>query len=183
MPPGHGVTVARLPGGAVFSLRCVHPTADAPLVHSWMNDPDVARFWQLAHPPGQIEAYLRQQLASSYSTPFVGCLDGEPSSYWELYRADLAPFATLYTARRHDAGLRLLIGPHHSRGRGLGARLLRAVSDWQLSLDPYASRVVAEPDVRDVRGVRAHERAGFRKLRELDLPGKRAAFMARERPA
>lgn len=167
----------------VFSLRTVDPTADLAKVHAWMNDPEVARFWEMAQPEPQIEAYLREQRVSAHSTPYLGCVNGVPMSYWELYRADLDPLAGHYTAKARDAGVHLLLGPSDFRGRGLGARLLRAVTDWQLETQPYAERVVAEPDIRNERSVRAFARAGFRKVREIDLPDKRAALMIRERIA
>ncbi|MET8682311.1 GNAT family N-acetyltransferase [Streptomyces sp. NPDC004647] len=170
----------RLPAGT-FTLRPVKPSADTPLVHAWMNDPEVARFWKMAQPIERIDAYLREQIASNHSTPYLGALDGTPMSYWELYRADLDPLANHYAARPRDAGVHLLLGPSGYRGRGLGAQLLRAVSDWQLRIDPYAGQVVAEPDIRNTRSVRAFERAGFRMTRHLDLPEKRAAFMVRKR--
>lgn len=177
------VHLASLPEGSSFSLCSVDPTLDLPDIHSWMNDPEVARFWEMAQPSEQIQAYLREQVRSGHSTPYIGCIDGVPMSYWELYRADLDPLAGHYVSRPRDAGVHLLLGPAGFRGRGLGVRLLRAVSDWQLSVDPYASRVVAEPDIRNARSVRAFEQAGFRKTREIDLPGKRAALMVRERAA
>ncbi|WP_309235251.1 GNAT family N-acetyltransferase [Streptomyces sp. TRM64462] len=164
-----------------FALRAVDPDGDAKLVHGWMNDPEVAEYWELAQPVERIAAYLREQIASAHSTPYVGCVDGTPMSYWELYRADLDPLRHHYPALPRDAGVHLLLGPSAYRGRGLGARLLRAVSDWQMRADPYARRVVAEPDVRNVRSVRAFERAGFRLVRQLDLPVKQAALMVRVR--
>ncbi|WP_228980290.1 GNAT family N-acetyltransferase [Streptomyces sp. DH12] len=167
----------------VFALRAVDPAADAELVHGWMNDPEVAEYWEMAQPVERVAAYLREQVASSHSTPYVGCVDGTPMSYWELYRADLDPLRHHYASRPRDAGVHLLLGPSAYRGRGLGAVLLRAVSDWQLRTDPYAERVVAEPDIRNARSLRAFERAGFRMARQIDLPGKRAAFMVRERTA
>ncbi|MGK5627745.1 GNAT family N-acetyltransferase [Streptomyces sp. URMC 123] len=165
----------------VFTLRAVDPVADVELVHGWMNDPEVARYWELAQPVERIGAYLRQQISSGHSTPYLGCLDGAPMSYWELYRADLDPLANHYAAKPRDAGVHLLLGPAETRGRGLGAALLRAVSAFQLDSDPYAERVIAEPDITNVRSVRTFERAGFRMIRQLDLPDKRAAFMVRER--
>lgn len=164
-----------------FTLRAVDPEADTAVVHGWMNDPEVARFWELAEPVERIHDYLRAQVADPHTLPCLGCLDGTPMSYWELYRADLDPLAAHYPARPHDAGVHLLLGPAPLRGRGLGARLLRAVSDGQLDDDPLAERVVAEPDVRNTRSVRAFQRAGFAAVREIDLPDKRAALLVRER--
>lgn len=177
------VHLASLPDGSGFSLRSVDLARDLESVHAWMNDPEVARYWEMAQPVEQIAAYLRQQVRSGHSTPYIGCIDGVPMSYWELYRADLDPLAGHYMFRPRDAGVHLLLGPSGYRGRGLGVPLLRAVTDWQLTVDPYASRVVAEPDVRNARSVRAFEQAGFRKAREVDLPDKRAALMVRERTA
>jgi acetyl CoA:N6-hydroxylysine acetyl transferase len=164
-----------------FSLRRLDPGHDSALLHSWMNDADVARFWRMAWPLEQIVDYLCGQDRSAHSTPYLGELDGVPMSYWELYRADLDPLAQHYRAREHDAGLHLLLGPAECRGRGLAARLLRAVSSWQLNADPHAARVVAEPDSQNTRAIRAFERAGFRRIVDLDLPTKRAALMVRDR--
>lgn len=168
--------VAWLPVGT-FALRPADPGRDRRLLHAWMNDPEVARYWELAVPEASIGAYLHSQAGSTHSTPYVGGLDGVPMSYWELYRADLDPLAEHYEPRPGDAGVHLLLGPAAYRGRGLGAVLLRAVSDWQLR---HSTRVVAEPDVCNVRSVRAFERAGFRRTRDVVLPDKRAALMMRE---
>lgn len=165
----------------VFSLRRLDVDRDVDLVHSWMNDPEVARFWEMPWPRDRIAGYLRRQDASLHSTAYLGALDGVAMSYWELYRADLDPLARHYTARPHDAGVHLLLGPTECRGRGLAAELLRAVADWQLGANPQARRVVAEPDVRNERSVRVFQRAGFRRITDLDLPDKRAALMVRDR--
>lgn len=174
------VLARALPVGR-FTLRAVDPVADLPLLHRWMNDPEVARYWEMPLPTPQIGAYLRTQLASPHSTPYLGCLNGQPMSYWELYRADLDPLRHHYPARPRDLGVHLLLGPAEARGRGLGGPLLRAVTDWQLAVQPYAPRIVAEPDVRNTRSVRVFERAGFHRAEEIDLPDKRAQLMVRER--
>ncbi|MFJ9696446.1 GNAT family N-acetyltransferase [Kitasatospora sp. NPDC101183] len=167
-----------------FELRPVRLPQDLETLVAWMNDPEVAEFWQLAGPPAVTEAHLRPQLeGDGRSVPCLGLLDGEPMSYWEVYRADLDPLARHYPARPHDTGIHLLLGPTTARGRGLGAVLITAVAALLLCRLDACERVVAEPDVRNRRSVRAFERAGFRADAELDLPDKRAALMVRARSA
>lgn len=165
----------------LFTLRRLDLDRDLVLIHSWMNDPEVARFWRKPWARPRIASYLRLQHDSTHLTPYVGLLDGVPISYWELYRADLDPLAQYYDARPHDAGVHMLLGPAPCRGRRLGVDLLSTISTWQLEADSRATRVVAEPDVENVRVIRALESAGFRRIADLDLPGKRAALMVRDR--
>ena len=164
-----------------FSLRPLDLDRDLDLVHSWMNDPEVACFWKKAWQRDQIASYLREQDRSTHSSPYLGELDGVPMSYWELYRADLDPLAKYYAAREHDAGIHMLLGPAQCRGRGLAVDLVRTVSTWQLEADPRASRVIGEPDVENERVIRVGELAGFRRTMDLDLPNKRGALMIRDR--
>lgn len=177
--PGWG---AMPTGAGEFRLRPVRLPADLELLAGWMNDPETAAFWELAGPPATTERHVRAQLGGDgRSLPCLGLLDGTAMSYWEIYRADLDPLAAHYPARPHDTGVHLLLGPADSRGRGLGATLLAALAGRILRVRPRCGRVVAEPDVRNVRSVRAFERAGFSRVAELDLPDKRAALMVRDR--
>ena len=164
-----------------FSVRRLDPDRDIDLVHSWMNDPEVARFWKKAWPRDQIASYLNQQDRSPHSSSYLGELDGAPMSYWELYRADLDPLAKYYAAREHDAGIHLLLGPAECRGRGLAVDLLRTVSTWQLEADLRANRVLGEPDAENQRLIRVAELAGFRHVMDIELPDKRAALLIRDR--
>ncbi|GAA2732908.1 GNAT family N-acetyltransferase [Streptomyces nogalater] len=169
------------PAGS-FQLVPVHIDRDLPLVHRWMNDPAVAAFWELAGPPHRTEDHLRSQLhGHECCVPCLGVLDGTPMSYWEVYRADLDPLARSYPARPHDTGIHLLIGDAADRGRGLGSALLGAVAGLILDRSPACPRVVAEPDLRNTPSIAAFLSAGFRFAAEIDLPGKRAALMIRDR--
>ncbi|MFE9427221.1 GNAT family N-acetyltransferase [Kitasatospora sp. NPDC006697] len=161
-----------------FRLRPVDE-GDLPLIARWMNDPAVAEFWELAGPAELTWRHVRPQLEpGSHSRPYLGLLDGEPVSYWEVYRADRDRLASYYPARPGDVGVHLLLGPPGARGRGLGALLIDAVAEELLA---EHSRVVAEPDLRNHASVRSFERAGFRRAGELELPEKRAVLMLRDR--
>lgn len=165
-----------------FQLVPARPTRDLPLIAGWMNDPAVARYWELAGADDVTAAHLRAQLdGDGRSVPCLGVLDGAPTSYWEIYRADLDPLARHYPARPHDTGIHLLIGTTRDRSRGLGTTLLRAVADLVLDQRPDCHRVIAEPDVRNTPSVAAFLGAGFRLAAEVDLPDKRAALVVRDR--
>ncbi|MFE1311143.1 GNAT family N-acetyltransferase [Streptomyces sp. NPDC058755] len=177
--PGWGPTPTPV---GMFQLVPVRLEHDLPLVRRWMNDPAVAPFWDLAGSHNKAESHLRAQIdGDGRSTPCLGVLDGTPMSYWEIYRADLDPLARHYPARPHDTGIHLLIGGAADRGRGLGSALLRAVADLVLDRRPACARVVAEPDLSNTPSVAAFLSAGFRFAAEVDLPGKRAALMIRDR--
>ncbi|MBO8189048.1 GNAT family N-acetyltransferase [Streptomyces spirodelae] len=166
----------------LFQLMPVRLPRDLSLVSAWMNDPAVAAFWELSGPERVTEAHLRPQLeGDGRSVPCVGALDGTPMSYWELYRADLDPLARHCRIQPYDTGVHLLIGSAAHRGRGLGTLLLRTVADLVLDQLPRCTRVLAEPDVRNVPSVAAFLGAGFRLGAEIKLPGKRAALMVRDR--
>ncbi|MER5809948.1 GNAT family N-acetyltransferase [Streptomyces sp. NPDC002033] len=172
---------ASTPAGA-FRLEPVRPGRDLELLTGWMNDPEVAAYWELAGPAAVTDTHLRTQLdADGRSIPCLGLLDGTPMSYWEIYRADLDPLSQHYPARPHDTGIHLLIGDRTDRGRGLGTTLLRAVADLVFDHRPRCTRVIAEPDIRNTPSVSALLTAGFRYSAEIDLPEKRAALMIRER--
>lgn len=169
------------PAGA-FRLEPVRPGRDLELLTGWMNDPEVAAYWELSGPATVTAAHLRAQLdGDGRSIPCLGHLDGTPMSYWEIYRADLDPLARHYPARPHDTGIHLLIGDGTNRGRGLGTTLLRAVAGLVLANRPRCTRVIAEPDIRNTPSVSAFLSSGFRCSAEIDLPEKRAALMIRER--
>ncbi|WP_436848592.1 GNAT family N-acetyltransferase [Streptomyces asoensis] len=165
-----------------FRLVPVRVERDLPLLGRWMNDPAVAVYWELAGPLSRTSRHLRRQRTDGgHSLPFLGVLAGRPMSYWEIYRADLDPLARHYPARPHDTGIHLLIGAATDRGRGLGGRLLTAVTDLVLDRRPFCTRVVAEPDLRNIPSVASFLSAGFRFFAEVDLPTKRAALMIRDR--
>ncbi|MFE9562767.1 GNAT family N-acetyltransferase [Streptomyces sp. NPDC006487] len=165
-----------------FRLEPVRLARDLDLLTGWMNDPQVDAYWELAGPAAVTAAHVwAQRDGDSRSIPCLGLLDGTPMSYWEIYRADLDPLSAHYPARPHDTGIHLLIGDGTNRGRGLGTTLLRAVADLVLDNRPRCMRVIAEPDIRNTPSVSAFLNSGFRCPAEIELPGKRAALMIRER--
>jgi acetyl CoA:N6-hydroxylysine acetyl transferase len=164
-----------------FTLSPVRPDRDLPLIHRWMNDPDVARYWDLDGPLERTAGHVYAQVALAYTQPLLARLGGRAIGYWELYQAAVDPLAGYYPAEPDDLGVHLLIGEGDCRGLGLGSLLLRALADAVQRERPR--RLVAEPDERNLASVRAFTAAGFTACDTLDLPEKRATLMLRAVPA
>ncbi|MBR7834773.1 acetyltransferase [Actinospica durhamensis] len=160
-----------------FTLSPVKPERDLPVIHRWMNDPEVARYWELAGPFERTAEHVRRQIELSYCEPMLARLSGRPIGYWELYRAAEDPLGDYYDAEPDDLGVHLLIGEGDCRGLGLGSLMLRVLADTVQARSPR--RIVAEPDERNLASIRAFTAAGFNASGTLELPEKRATLMLR----
>ena len=63
-------------------------------------------------------------------------------------------------------------------GRGHGSAFIRAFVDRLLTAG--ATRVIADPDPRNARAIRAYAKAGFRPEQEVVTPDGRALLMVRD---
>lgn len=163
-----------------FTLSPVKPDRDLSLIHRWMNDPEVARYWQLDGPPQRTAEHLDAQFGLGYTQPLLARLSGRAIGYWELYQAAEDPLAAFYPALPTDLGVHLLIGEPDCRGLGLGGLLLRVLADAAQRQKPR--RLVAEPDERNLASVRAFAGAGFTAEGTIELPDKCATLMLRRMP-
>jgi RimJ/RimL family protein N-acetyltransferase len=122
--------------------------------------------WELDLPLPAFRDRLAGKLADDHLTPYVGCLDGVPMSYWECYRAAEDDLAAHYDAHPADRGVHLLVGPEEFLGQGYAKPLLRAAVAMQFR-HPETRRVVAEPDARNERVHRVFEGCGFERRDEF----------------
>jgi RimJ/RimL family protein N-acetyltransferase len=165
-----------------WGLAAVEPAgAGLDLVHRWMSEPHVAEFWGQNWPRRDWAEEVRRQLAGDHSRPWTVSYEGAPVAYVEVYRASRDVLADHYPAAPHDLGVHIAIGDHRRTGRGLGPRVLRAVSDALFRADARCEAVVGDPDAAHGVARRAFAAAGFVPVAEVDLPHKRAAIVARRR--
>ncbi|UKJ64808.1 GNAT family N-acetyltransferase [Cellulosimicrobium cellulans] len=178
--PAFAVRVRLGAGRADVSFDVVDPARDAALVQGWLAHPRSA-FWQLGHlDVDGVRAYLAEVTADPYQDAWLGRVDGEPAFLVETYdpaRVTLAGVpAAVALLEPGDVGMHLLVAPPAGPARsGFTSAVMGAVV--RFCLDPAgrgARRVVVEPDVRNAAISVKNAAAGFRVLRELELPGKTA---------
>jgi lysine N-acyltransferase len=153
------------------------------LIHRWMCEPHVAEFWRQDWPLSSWAAEVARQMAGDHSRPWTVSYEGSPVAYVEVYRASRDVLADHHPTATRDLGVHIAIGERRRTGRGFGPRVLRAVSDGLFRADPRCGAVLGDPEATHDVARRAFAAAGFVPVAEVDLPHKRAAILARHRPA
>lgn len=168
--------------GRTISFRPVDLERDLFMLHSWQQEPHVVPFWQLNISLDAYRSHLERFLADPHHTLCIGELDGVPVSYFESYWAESDVIGPYYEVAPNDQGVHLLIGPPSYLGRGFALPLLKVLVRVQF-MYPGTKRIVAEPDIRNVKMQYIFGKCGFRFGQEVQLPDKKAALMLCEREA
>ena len=163
----------------VIWTRPVDAEADLALIHGWMQEPEVARYWEMAWPIEKIAEYLHQHDHDPHRDNYVTYVDDTPVGYLEAYDPAHDILGSRYEARPGDLGAHVLIGDPGFRGRYSVS--LGLATNRFLFGRPGVERVVGEPDADNHNFLSLLAFLGFRKVGEIDLPGKRAALMVCER--
>ncbi|MCJ1274812.1 hypothetical protein MMC21_002610 [Puttea exsequens] len=176
LPPKSGVSTATLPSVGNIDL---HP-CDTDLLHDWMNQPRVNAFWGAGGPVSNQEEFLSKALNDKHSFPVIGCWDGKPFGYFELYwvkEDQLGRHLTGSDVNDWDRGLHALVGEEEFRGPHRVKVWLSALVHYFWLADPRTMRVLCEPRLDNDKFINYLFDVGFFKEREVKLPHKQAALM------
>ena len=124
---------------------------------------------------------VRPVAADPHQDAWLGPVDGEPAFLVETYDPAHCALAGLPELRPGDLGMHLLVAPPDTPRPRADLRRHAARSCAFCFDEPQCDRVVVEPDVRNVRIAAKNAEVGFVVLREIDLPGKRAALACARR--
>ena len=163
----------------VIWTRPVDPGLDVELVHLWMHEPEVERYWEMAWPADRIADYLRRHEDDPHREAFVTFVDDTPVGYLEVYDPAHDVLGSAYAVEPGDLGAHVLIGDQDFRGR-FSVSLGLATNRFLFGR-PGVQRIVGEPDVGNHNFLSLLAFLGFRKDAEIDLPDKRAALMVCDR--
>ncbi len=146
---------------------------DFPLVVEWLRQPHVAEWWSELPDLDFLEEKYGPRIDGAEPTQvFVISLDERPIGLVQTYRLADNPEYEAAVGVAAAAGVDLLIGEPQLVGRGVGPRVIRAFAERVVfPLYPEVERCMAGPSVRNVRSQRAFEKAGFRAVRDAEVPG------------
>lgn len=162
--------------------------ADLPMVHRWLNEPGVVRWWEgddvswdavcRDYGPGS-EDPTEHWIASAggREVGWVQCWAAEDESeevaeWWRL------------GVHRTAAGIDYLVGDPADRGHGVGSAMIRAfVADVVFGLHPRWTQACAAPLEANVASWRSLEKAGFRFVAVVPDEHGPCRLMVADRPA
>lgn len=164
-------------------FRTVDRAGDLESFHRWMNDAEVAKFWQETGDINRHRAYLEALDADPHTISLIGCWDDEPFGYFEIYWAKENRIAPYYDADDFDRGWHVLIGEPHRRGKRYVTAWLPSLSHYLFLDDDRTQRLVIEPRFDNHKMIRNLVQCGYVTLKEFDFPHKRAVLgmLSRER--
>ena len=146
--------------------------SDIPQLQAWLEREHVLPWW-------------RDEDAEDHLDPtehFIIELDGEPVGMIQTYLVDDYPEWKAVVGTEPDlAGLDLLIGEEDAVGRGLGPRVISQFAREVVFARPETKAVVATVEEENRRSWRAFEKAGFRRVRDVEEEGRPHRLMRLDR--
>jgi N5-hydroxyornithine acetyltransferase len=123
--------------------------SDSELLHKWMNDPRVSIFWGESGPQSHQEEFLKTGLENKHSFPVIGCWDGKPFGYFEIYwvKEDTLGKYLGGNVGDYDRGFHCLVGEQEFRGEHRVRIWLSALVHYCWLADNRTETVMLEPRV------------------------------------
>ncbi len=160
-----------------LSFRAATVEDDLGHLHTWMNDPRVAAFWNEDGDLEKHRRYLSGLIADPHMVPLIASFDGVPFAYFEIYWARENRLAPFYDVQDYDRGWHVVVGEDAYRGRGYISAWLPSLTHYMLLDDSRTQRIVGEPAAAHVQQVRNLETSGYARIKNFDFPHKRAALV------
>lgn len=149
-------------------------TADLPLIRRWLSEAHVREWWG---DPDEQFALVSGDLVEPAMDQFIVLAGDRPFGYLQCYR--LTAWNTGFGPQPEGTrGIDQFIGESDMIARGHGSTFIRAFVDEQLRRG--LPRIVTDPDLLNLRAVRAYEKAGFIRDRMVETPDGPALLMVRE---
>ena len=126
---------------------------DVELLHKWMNDPRVAYSWGADGPVENQRKFLETCLTNRHSFPVIGCFDGKPFGFFEIYwvKEDHLSAHLGGDVGDWDRGLHCLVGEQEFRGPHRVKVWLSALIHFCLVADSRTQAVFMEPRVDNTK--------------------------------
>ncbi|MFM9611818.1 N-acetyltransferase [Streptomyces sp. V2] len=165
-----------LDGFGTVRVLPLDAAADAEVIHRWVSEERAAFWGMIGLSPGDVaDIYAHMDTLDTHHG-FLVLKDGEPAALFQTYEPAADRVSECYEVEPGDIGIHLLVARAGARGirPGWTSELMTVLLTYVLR-NLQRTRVVADPDVRNVKAVGRFLRQGFTlgpvvTLPEVDLP-------------
>jgi RimJ/RimL family protein N-acetyltransferase len=147
---------------------------DLELMHRWLNDDFVARWWPGWPRLEQVRAKYAPRIEGTDPTEcFIIELDGRPTGFIQCYRevADSPHLRALFEEPERVAGIDLFLGDRAHAYHGLGPRVIRDFLRRVVFASPQTRLCIIDPAHNNFAAIRAYKKVGFHHIGTIAIPG------------
>lgn len=156
-----------------IQIRNFNLSNDTTTIHDWVTKP-YAIYWGMHEfTVIQVKEEYQKIVDHKYHHVCVGMLQNKPVFLMEYYDPKNDHIAEHYEFLPGDIGMHILVAPVEKKVSKFTWKVFTTVMDFLFS-DPLIERIVVEPDVSNKKIHALNIKAGFRYIKEIQLPHKRA---------
>jgi RimJ/RimL family protein N-acetyltransferase len=147
---------------------------DLELMHRWLNNNFVARWWPGWPSLEQVRAKYAPRIDGTDPTKgFIIALDATPVGFIQCYRevADSPHLRALLDEPERAAGIDLFLGDRAYAYRGLGPHVIRQFLREVVFEPPATNLCMIDPAQNNLAAIRAYKKVGFHYICTVHAPG------------
>ena len=145
---------------------------DLELMRQWLNDDFVARWWPGWPSLAQVQARYGPAIEGREPTKcFIVLRAGVEAGFIQCYRIRDWPEYAIGEEGATAAGIDLFLGDRSLAYRGLGPRVIREFLRTVVFPGYDVASCIIGPAQNNRAAIRAYEKAGFRYLKTVSIPG------------
>lgn len=149
---------------------------DFPLMHRWLNNDTVARFYGIDDDNRKYPSY--EEVVDEFEADlrpdapthgYTIAIDGRKVGYIQCYRVgDYEEYAQAIDMADDDPwAIDIFIGEDDARGAGMGPSIIEQFVEEYVFSRPDVNVCLLNPELENERGRRAYEKAGFRHVKTV----------------